>query len=79
MALLKSLASGLGLCRVPDTSGVDDTFFLLIFDAPGKSWLDKIDAGCAARAPATPTCARAAATPPTPRADPAPSRSIVPP
>ena len=29
MALLKSLASGPGLCRVPDTSGIDDTFFAL--------------------------------------------------
>lgn len=28
MALLKPLASGPGFCRVPDTSGVDVTFFL---------------------------------------------------
>ena len=37
MALLKSLASGPGFCRVPDTSGVDDTFFLLIFDARARA------------------------------------------
>ena len=37
------------------------------------SKLDKIDAGCAARAPCTPP-ARAPATPPAPRADPTPSR-----
>ena len=40
MALLKPLASGPGFCRVPDTSGVDVTFFLLFFDA-GQAGRDR--------------------------------------
>ena len=75
MAMLKPLASGPGLCRVPDTSGVDDTLFLLFFDA-GQAGRDR---GWVRHSLPRNPHARAVATPPTPRADPAPSRRLAPP
>ena len=61
MAMLKPLASGPGLCRVPDTSGVDDTLFLLFFDA-GQAGRDR---GWVRHSLPRNPHARAVATPPT--------------
>ena len=68
--LLGPLAPGPSFCWGPALEGPTSPSSSCS-STPSK--LDKIDAGCAARAPCTPP-ARAPATPPAPRADPTPSR-----